>query len=399
MRWPVGFVFHKIAFGLLSLLLPLYITQVVSGGSLTIWGIITASATFLAIPFSFLWGYLCDTTQHYRFFILMSFAVVALLLYLFSTTSSLGLLGILYACIVIFQVAHETPKNVLIAETYSHTDWKKAFARYESLTELGWIIGLLLGFLLLALGIDNTTLLLFCAGLILISFLASLIFVTDPALIFERGLVSIEKSVSLIQRGATLLSRSDSNMFVWNVLRQENVSALCFGLVFFSLASSMFFTPLPIFFARVLGLQTTMIFILFVFSSASCLLGFLMTLRKADYLEAKTTMKRSALLRGFLVLAPVFAWIMPFSGAILLFIVVLAMLGSVYAFYSVSVISLSMEVIPPGKAGLFTALVSIGAGIGCLSGPLLAESFGFGYVFFASAACFFLSFVSFNKFA
>jgi len=83
MRWFTGFVLHKIAFGLLSVLLPLYITQVISGGTLTIWGMITASATLLAIPFSFMWGYFCDSTRHYRIFILLSFAAVTALLYIF----------------------------------------------------------------------------------------------------------------------------------------------------------------------------------------------------------------------------------------------------------------------------------------------------------------------------
>ena len=86
MRWFTGFVLHKIAFGLLSVLLPLYITQVISGGTLTIWGMITASATLLAIPFSFMWGYFCDSTRHYRFFffllVIMYLSVLLLLLVL-----------------------------------------------------------------------------------------------------------------------------------------------------------------------------------------------------------------------------------------------------------------------------------------------------------------------------
>ena len=187
MRWLAGFIFHKIAFGLLSVLLPLYITQAVSGGSLTAWGIIAASATILAIPFSFLWGYLCDKTQRYRFFILLSFAVIAALLYIFSLATDLFLLGAIYTSIIVFQVAHEPPKNVLIAETYSHVEWKHAFALYEAWTELGWIIGLLLGSTLIFFGLSISALLLAPVWLSLLSFLTSVAFITDPPLIFERG--------------------------------------------------------------------------------------------------------------------------------------------------------------------------------------------------------------------
>ncbi len=399
MRWLAGFIFHKIAFGLLSVLLPLYITQTISGGSLTVWGIIAASATFLAIPFSFLWGYLCDATQRYRFFILFSFGVVTVLLYLFSLSTDLLLLGILYTSIVVFQVAHEPPTNVLIAETYSHVEWKRAFALYEAWTELGWVIGLLLGFILFFSGLGISTLLLASVCLSLLSFIASIVFVTDPAMIFERGLVSMEKSISLVHKGATLLSRENARHYVLDELKQENAPALCFGLVFFSLATSMFFTPLPVFFATNLALQTSTIFMLYLLNSSSCLIGYFLVKSRADDLEGNTSTQRIALLRSLLVLLPVFVAFTPFPVAMALSAIVLAAMGFVYAFYSVSVISASMAVIPQGRAGLFTALVGTGSAIGCLSGPLIAENVGFHGTFIASAVCFLLSFVAFKKFA
>jgi MFS family permease len=398
MRWLAGFIFDKIAFGLLSVLLPLYITQTVSGGSLTAWGIIAASATVLAIPFSFLWGYLCDKTQRYKFFILLSFAAIAALLYIFSLVTDLFLVGAIYTSIIVFQVAHEPPKNVLIAETYPHMEWKHAFALYEAWTELGWIIGLLLGSTLIFFGLSISTLLLAPVWLSLLSFLTSVAFITDPPLIFERGLVAIEKSVSLVQRGAVLLSRGTTNPHFLGELKQENASALCIGLVFFSLATSMFFTPLPIFFSKNLALQTSVIFMLFLLNSTSCLSGYLLVKGKTDGLEESKTIKRVALLRCPLVLLPV---VVPFTssfGAMTLSVTVLAGMGFLYAFYSVSVISASMEVIPQGKAGLFTALVGAGSAIGCLTGSVIAENISFQGTFIASAVCFLLSFFAFEEF-
>jgi len=399
MRWLVGFVFYKIAFGLLSVLLPLYITQTMSQGNLVVWGIFTATATLLAIPFAFLWGYLCDVTQRYRSFILMSFASVTVLLYFFSVTTNLFMLGFLYTLIVIFEVAHEPPKNILIAETYSHVEWKQGFARYEGWTELGWVIGLLSGFVLTALSFENSTMLLITVFFNFISFLASAIFVMDPALIFERGLVSIEKSISVVQRGAVLLSRADTNLHALKEFKQENPSALCIGLVLFALATSTFFTPMPIFFARNLALQTSTIFMLFLLNSTSCFLGYFGIQRKANLPEENKLIKRIALLRTGVVLLPIFAVFSSSFVAIALSITVLVAMGLAYAFYSISVLSLSMEVIPQGKAGLFTALVGTGSAIGCLIGPLIAQNLGFQYTFIASAAIFLLSFVAFKKFA
>lgn len=399
MHWFTGFVLHKIAFGLLSVLLPLYITQVISGGTLTIWGMITASATLLAIPFSFMWGYFCDSTRHYRIFILLSFAAVTALLYIFSITTDLLLLWLLYVAIVLFQVAYEPPKNVLIAETYFYEDWRHGFALYGAWTQLGWVVGLLLGFLLVFLGLNNTTLLLASVFLSLLSFLFSVPLIKDPTLIFERTLVAMDKSVSLVQRGAMLLSRMDFDSDVKRELGQENTYAFCAGLVLFSLATSVFFIPLPVFFAKTLALQTSAIFALFLINSTSCFLGYTLTLRNANNLDATATIRRASLFRSFLVLLPIAVGIIPFSGALVLSIIVLAVMGFVYASYSVAVLSLSMEVIPQGKVGLLTALVGIGSGIGCFVGPIIADSLGFQYMFIISASCSFLGFVAFKKFA
>jgi MFS family permease len=397
MRWLIGFVFYKIAFGLMSILLPLFITRV-SQGNILVWGIFTASATFLAIPFAFLWGYLCDATQRYRFFILMSFATVTLLIFLFTLTTNLFILGVLYALIVVFEVAHEPSKNVLIAESYSHEEWKKAFANYEGWTELGWVIGLLLGFLLAALNIGNTTMLLVSVLFSLGSFLASAILVMDPALIFERGLVSMEKSISVVQRGAMLLSRADDNPRALEGFKNENPFALCAGLVLFALATSTFFTPLPLFFADKLSLDTSIVFMLFLINSSSCFLGYLRIQRNVERVDGNKSIKRISVLRSVLVILPLLIGIVPLLG-IAVSIVTLVGMGLAYAFYSVAVLSLSMEVIPQGKAGLFTALIGTGAAVGCFVGPLIAENVGFEFTFVTSAVFFVFSFIAFRKFS
>ena len=301
MRLFVGFVFHKISFGLLSVLFPLYITQSISGGNLPVWGLIASGATFIAIPFSFLWGYLCDATRRYRFFILLSFFVVTLLLYIFSLTTDLVLLGIVYVFIVVFRVAYEPPKNVLIAENYSHGDWKRGFAFYAAVTEIGWVLGLFLGLLLTLWGFSAAVLLTICIILSFASFILSAIFVSDPVLFFERGLVSIERSFSLVERGVGLLVKLNHNQHDSGELVRENVYALCFGLMLFSLATSMFFTPLPIFFSESLAFPTSTIFALFLVNSLGCLIGYVLTHRNHRDIKETSIITRISLLRGLLV--------------------------------------------------------------------------------------------------
>jgi len=398
MRLFTGFVFHKISFGLLSVLLPLYITQAISGGNLPVWGLIASVATFVAIPFSFLWGYLCEVTQRYRFFILLSFAAVTSLLYIFALTTDLLSLGIVYVFIAVFQVAYEPSKNVLIAENYSHRDWKRGFASYSALTQVGWFAGLFLGFLLTLWGFSNATLLTICIAMSFASFILSAIFVNDPALTFERGLVTIERSFSLVQRGVELLARLNFDPYDSGEMNRENVYALCFGLMLFSLATSMFLTPLPIFFAQSLALPTSTIFALFLINSLGCFIGYVLMKRNHNNVKETSTTTMVALLRGILVFSLLFVGFFALTWALVLSIIVLALSGFVYAFYLVSVLFLSMEVIPRGKTGIFTALLGAGSGIGCLIGPVIAENFGFSYTFIASATCFLLSFAVFKIF-
>ena len=79
--WRLGFFFHDMAFGLLTVFIPLYVVVFqntsILGGPLLALGVMTSIAIFCSIPASFLWGYLCDKTRHYKIFILLSFSAVA----------------------------------------------------------------------------------------------------------------------------------------------------------------------------------------------------------------------------------------------------------------------------------------------------------------------------------
>lgn len=76
--WWLSFVFHEMAFGLLSVFLPLYIVLI--GGSLTDFGIMSAFAVLATIPASFIWGYTSEKEGRYRRYILISFLSLAIIL-------------------------------------------------------------------------------------------------------------------------------------------------------------------------------------------------------------------------------------------------------------------------------------------------------------------------------
>jgi predicted MFS family arabinose efflux permease len=57
-----------------------------------------------------------------------------------------------------------------------------------------------------------------------------------------------------------------------------------------------------------------------------------------------------------------------------------------------------MELIPPGKAGLFNVLLGIGGASGSFIGPFLAQALGFMYVFIITGIIFFLAYIAFKIF-
>jgi MFS family permease len=390
--WRLGFFFHEMAFGLLSVFIPLYVITPAIGGTLFDLGIMTAVALFLSIPAAFFWGYISDKTRRYKLYVLLSFISAAVLLYLFTFATNVITFTILYAIMAVLHVAHEAPKNILIAEHYSHEDWGKSYALYEGFTEIGWLIGLLLGLFVSTMAFSSNIILVLCSILNLAAFALSIFFVADPLLIFERRLVNIERKIDYTYRGVNAASRLMEGLPIGGKFKSENFFAFGIGLVLFSLASSLFFTPLPIFFAEKLAFPTSMIFMIYMLSSGGSVAGYFLAGKRASSPNAKTYMRRIVLLRAILVFSLIaivnFAVFTTFLAS-----VILIFMGLAYGLYHILTLSLSMELIPSGKSGLFDVLMGLGAAFGSFLGPFLAQQLGFLPQFFIASVIFFSAYL------
>ena len=395
--WLIAFLFHEMAFGLLSVFLPLYVTGGL-GGSLTDVGVMVALANVVAVPSSFFWGYMCDKTRRYSLYIFLSFLTVTILLMFFSLTNNIALLMGIYAAISIFHVAHEAPKNVLIAEYYSRPEWERSFATYEALTEVGWLVGLLLGFVLSGYGLGSTFIILVCSFLNMVAFVTSLIFVRDPLLVFERRLVAIERVVSFAQRGFSLASKALDGEQVKEKLKNESATIFCIGLLLFSLATSMLFTPLPVFFADSLGLSQSVVFGIFMFNGLGGLLGYVLSGRMAQRLNGRRVVRRANLARGVLSLFLIVTVVWSSVFTLTLAAIALTLMSIAYSFFLISTLSLSMELIPEGKAGMFNALIGLGGAVGCYLGTYIAQNYNFQTLFITSSIGFFLGYIAFKTY-
>jgi MFS family permease len=385
----------------MSIFLPLYIMSIDAGNGLYYIGINSALALFLAIPASFFWGYICDKTRRYKRYILISFLASAAFLYLFTFATNVGLLIILYATMSVFHVAHEAPKNVLVAEMYSRGEWERTFAFYEGFTETGWLIGLLLGFLMSTYGIGAAETIFVCSGLNLLAFVFSLMLIADPLMIFERSLVNMEKTIDFTSRGVFLASKMLDGIHVNEKLKRENVTAFCSGLILFSLATSILFTPMPIFISNITqaaSLPTSIVFAIFVLNSAGGVVGYIFAGRRSGETMGKANLGRVVIFRSFLAFLLI-ATMQAFAYAVTLATVILVLMGLAYALFLVYTLSLSMELIPAGKAGLFNVLAGIGGACGSFIGPFIAQTVDFVYVFVVAGIVFLLAYVAFRLFA
>ena len=412
--WRLGFFFHDMAFGLLTVFIPLYVivfkNTSILGGPLLALGVMTSIAIFCSIPASFLWGYLCDKTRHYKAFILLSFASIAALLFLMALPFAQNLIVfvILYVIMQMLHVAHESPKNVLVTEHYSRSDWEKCFGFYEGLTEIGFIVGLAVGMVMfisaLSFSFFTTFSFYFCSALNVVAFVLALALIADPLIVFERRLVSMERKLDYISRGFEVSSRLMDGLKWDGKLKQDSFRGFAFAIVLFSLATSLFFTPLPVYLKDLFGGQEQFVYLAYILNSIGATVGYFLIRRQARSMNIRKQMPRFILLRSLLIFSLVGVILLALVPSILTCIL-LVCIGFAYAMYYIMMLSLSMEIIPEGKAGFFDGMVGLGAAIGAFLGPFLASRFtylpnNFNYIptFLITAVLFLVAFIALKTF-
>jgi MFS family permease len=405
--WRLGFFFHDMAFGLLTVFIPLYVVVFkntsILGGPLLALGVMTSIAIFCSIPASFLWGYLCDKTRHYKFFILLSFSSLAVILFLMTLPFAQSLITfvILYVVMQMLHVAHESPKNVLVTEHYSRNDWEKSFGFYEGLTEIGFIIGLAAGMFLFASSLSFSVLSTYsfylCSGLSVVALVLAIALIADPMIVFERRLVGIERKMDNACRGLEGSSRLMDGLRWDGSTKEDSFLGFAFAIVLFALATSILFTPLPIYLKSVFGGQEQFVYLAYILNSVGATAGYFLIRGRANSMDIRKQMPRFILIRSVLVFTLVAAISIAFEPTVITFIL-LVCIGFAYAMYYIMMLSLSMEVIPEGKAGFFDGMVSLGAAIGAFFGPFLAHNLNYVPTFIIAAVIFLAAFVTLKIF-
>ncbi len=142
------------------------------------------------------------------------------------------------------------------------------------------------------------------------------------------------------------------------------------------MATSILFTPLPVFFSRDLALPASIVFAIYALNSGAGVIGYFLAGSKFNINKEKPALNKIVIFRSILAFSLIsVAWIPAYN--LTLATLILILMGFAYALFIVSTLSLSMELMPQGKTGLFNVLVGLGGACGSFVGPFLAEVFGF----------------------
>ena len=158
---------------------------------------------------------------------------------------------------------------------------------------------------------------------------------------------------------------------------------------------------MPIFVSNIVseaGLPASLVFAIFVLNSAGGVGGYFLAGSRSTRLTGKIGIGKIVMFRSLLAFLLIAGLEMP-SYNVILATTILVLLGFANAMFLVYALSLSMELIPAGKAGLFNVLIGVGGAFGSFVGPLIAQTFGFLHVFAAAGIIFCLAYVAFKFYA
>jgi len=135
-----------------------------------------------------------------------------------------------------------------------------------------------------------------------------------------------------------------------------------------------------------------------MFNGLGGLLGYVLSGRMAQRLNGRRVVRRANLVRGVLSLFLIVTVVWSSVFTLTLAAIALTLMSIAYSFFLISTLSLSMELIPEGKAGMFNALIGLGGAVGCYLGTYIAQNYNFQTLFITSSIGFFLGYIAFKTY-
>jgi predicted MFS family arabinose efflux permease len=388
-RWSLSFIPKEAAFGILSVLLPLYVVEELNGNLLHI-GLIIFVNSIIQVPAVLLWSRYISREAKCKNIILMALLVSSLAFFLFTISESVLSFFTLNIMLSIVHVAISPATQVLISESSPRSNWEASYAQHRFTLSAGGIIGLFAGALWLT-QLNNRSLMLLCGLLVLLSSFLAYISIEDPFLLFEQKIARFERFVSFTEQAANLVFTPTDYKFDRSYLnRYPNLKNYSLGIFLFPLASNMVLTSIPIFLSHKIGAPSSIVFSILLVKSITSLIGYFLIKRREDW-KGLQTIKLSSLLHILFVILILFSNFLPYSLSLTLSALGLALAGIALPYFSIFSTTLWMEVSTTAMTGIYNASRSLGMALGGFFGGFIPLYYGFNTLFLLGTAIYGLS--------
>jgi predicted MFS family arabinose efflux permease len=394
--WYVAFFPSGVAFGMLSVLVPLYLVQEL-GGSLFDLGVMASASTLVLMPASIYIGKLPDSYGRSKPFILASYMMVGIVLFLMSITRSVIGFQILYVLMNLANYLTGPSTSILIAESYERSSWGRTMAKRNFTDGLAQAIGL--GICTITVGpLGYGKLLSITSYLVFASLLIALLVIRDPPIHIERFLGRIENPVedletlsfNVTSRGGISKSRHGS----LRLGETPKMSLFGIGMTLFAFAASNAFTSFPIYLTSRAGFTSSMVFGIFFIRS---LVGTFSYLAVSSLVTrgGGLAVKAATTARVVLILSLAVIPILPTPYSILLALVLLSSVSFSWSLYALGTEVVTVQYAGSGGLGVYDAMANLGSSAGGFLGCAMPAIIGFEPLFIASSLLFLSALISF----
>jgi MFS family permease len=413
-RYFFSFVLANMAQGGSSLLIPLFVAQVLNGTNSDV-GLVTGLASLAGVPASIWWGRISDTWKRRKVFVLIGMFGVTLGLSLMALAENIWQMMVANALINATWLASAAVATLIAIEGLEKEKWNPRIGRFNRFGGLGWVSGLILGSLWMQLitqqsapgdeaNMSMRILFGVLSTLSLISAIWAIAWIHEsPIKLEQRGFESVMIAVGnlwerfkfapqelfhIISNPSKLLDAFRNRESLGKALRLYFIATVCFFVGF-----SAMFVPFPLFLKNQLGLNGSEIFALFIIHSGTSAFINPLAGRLAQRYGSRLLQRIFLSVRVIIfALAPAFIFLQGHHLAALFVVGFFFLLtGTSWAFINVSAVSIISKRAPfeqrAQALGTYNALAGGGNILGALIGGYIAD---FNYTvdfLFASSMC------------
>ncbi|MDQ1281383.1 MAG: hypothetical protein QG670_2648 [Thermoproteota archaeon] len=390
--WSFAFIPHSIAFGMLSILVPLYFVENLKGSILD-FAYMSAISILFNILSSVYMGRLPEKYGRTKPFILLSFLLSGILLFAMTRTSNLLLFQIFYVLLGITNSIYGPSIRMLIAETYEKDEWDRMFAWQNLIVGLSGTLGLAFCSIY-APSLGYASLLAFCPPLVLVSLLLGFVSINDPPFYSERLMNRMSRAADEAEALSYWLG-SKGNPRTFGLRRDINMAFFGLGTAIFIMAGASAFTSLPIFLSGTVLMTSSTIFAIFFCRSLIGSISYLFIGRVMGS-NGEKAVRVASLSRTLLVLSLISLSFLPWSATIVA-IILLSLLEVSWSMYAIGNSMVVMENASGGSTGFYDALGNVGNVVGVLLSGAIPTIFSFNILFVMASALYLVGFVFFSK--